>query len=124
MEIDHDFEIIKPDNAENVLTIGGSGALIVPVGNTVQRATPVNGMVRYNADINQIEWVLNGAYRSADVAGNLLSNSTTINISLATAPVAGQVLTATSDSSATWQTPTGGGSGSQAQILRIASLRV
>jgi hypothetical protein len=39
----------------------------------------------------------------------LQSATTTINVSSATAPSAGQVLTATSGTAATWQTPSGGG---------------
>jgi hypothetical protein len=41
----------------------------------------------------------------------LNSATTTINVSSATAPTSGQVLTATSSTAATWQTPAGGGSG-------------
>jgi hypothetical protein len=39
----------------------------------------------------------------------LRSATTTVNVSSATAPTAGQVLTATSGTAATWQTPSGGG---------------
>jgi len=42
-------------------------------------------------------------------ASSLSSATTTIAISSATAPTIGQVLTATSSTAATWQTPTGGG---------------
>jgi hypothetical protein len=42
----------------------------------------------------------------------LQSATTTINVSSATAPSAGQVLTATSGTAATWQTPSGGGGSS------------
>lgn len=38
----------------------------------------------------------------------LLSATTTVNVSSATAPTSGQVLTATSDTAATWQTPSSG----------------
>lgn len=44
-------------------------------------------------------------------ANALASLTTTINVSSATAPTSGQVLTATSDSTATWQAPAAGGSG-------------
>ena len=43
-------------------------------------------------------------------ADNLHSATTTIDISSATAPTANQVLTATGDTAATWQTPAGGAS--------------
>jgi len=39
----------------------------------------------------------------------LASATTTVNVSSATAPSSGQVLTATSSTTATWQTPSGGG---------------
>ena len=41
----------------------------------------------------------------------LQSATTTVNVSSATAPTTGQVLTATSGTAATWQTPSGGGGG-------------
>jgi hypothetical protein len=41
----------------------------------------------------------------------LRSATTTVSVSAATAPTSGQVLTATSSTSATWQTPSGGGGG-------------
>lgn len=44
-------------------------------------------------------------------AESLFSATTTINVSSATAPTSGQVLTATSGTAATWQTPGGGGGG-------------
>jgi hypothetical protein len=42
-------------------------------------------------------------------ASALKSATTTVSVSAATAPTSGQVLTATSGTAATWQTPTGGG---------------
>lgn len=42
-------------------------------------------------------------------ANNLRSATTSISISAATAPTIGQILTATSGTAATWQTPAGGG---------------
>lgn len=47
---------------------------------------------------------------NAGSADALRSATTTINVVAATAPTAGQVLTATSGTAATWQTPSGGGS--------------
>lgn len=46
---------------------------------------------------------------SAAITNALASATTTVDVSAATAPTSGQVLTATSDSAATWQTPTSGG---------------
>lgn len=46
---------------------------------------------------------------TAGIAQGLKSATTTVSVSAATAPSSGQVLTATSDSLATWQTPSGGG---------------
>lgn len=50
-------------------------------------------------------------------ASSLLSATTTVNVSGATAPAIGQVLTATSDTSATWQTPSGGSGSSGGDFL-------
>lgn len=44
-------------------------------------------------------------------ASGLRTASTVVSVSAATAPTSGQVLTATSTTAATWQTPSGGGSG-------------
>ena len=48
------------------------------------------------------------AYVDAQPASALKSATTTVNVSSATAPTNGQVLTATSGTAATWQTPSGG----------------
>lgn len=47
---------------------------------------------------------------TADSTKALQSATTTVNVSAATAPTSGQVLTATSSTAATWQTPAGGSS--------------
>jgi hypothetical protein len=56
---------------------------------------------------------LGGTYPAPTVtqARGLKTSTTTVAIDTATAPSAGQVLTATSSSAANWQTPTGGGGG-------------
>lgn len=46
---------------------------------------------------------------TAGIANGLKSATTTVSVSSANAPTSGQVLTATGDSAATWQTPSGGG---------------
>ena len=57
---------------------------------------------------NTAHWVPN----TPQPAASLLSDTTTINVSFASAPSSGQVLTATSSTTANWQTPSGGGGGS------------
>ncbi len=51
---------INTDKPRSVLDINATGAVIVPVGTTMQRPTAVKGMVRYNTTINKME-VYNGA---------------------------------------------------------------
>lgn len=51
-----------------------------------------------------------GSNLTGVVADALRSSTTIVNVSSATAPTAGQVLTAVGSSSATWQTPSGSGS--------------
>jgi len=46
---------------------------------------------------------------TSGITNALKSATTTVNVSSATAPTSGQVLTATSGTAATWQTPSGGG---------------
>jgi hypothetical protein len=41
----------------------GVGGLVLPIGNTAQRLSPaVNGAIRYNTDINEIEAYVNGVW--------------------------------------------------------------
>lgn len=59
---------------------------------------------------------------TAGAANALISATTTVNTSSATAPTSGQVLTATSGTAATWQTPTGSGlSGMTAAQIPVAA---
>lgn len=53
----------------------------------------------------------------ATAALGLKTATTTVAIDSATAPTSGQVLTATSTTAATWQTPSGGGGGKVAQVV-------
>jgi len=53
---------------------------------------------------------------TSTAANGLKSATTTVSVSGATAPTSGQVLTATSGSTATWQTPSGGGSGTVTSV--------
>lgn len=45
---------------------------------------------------------------TSGITNALKSATTTVDVSAATAPSSGQVLTATSSTAATWQTPAGG----------------
>jgi hypothetical protein len=63
MDFDYSTETITPDNTA-ILTIGGAGAIEVPVGTTANR--PVtgisNGALRYNTDINDLEGYINSGW--------------------------------------------------------------
>jgi len=59
---------------------------------------------------------LSGSSSSQNVIA-LHSATTSVNVGSATAPTSGQVLTATSSTTATWQTPSGGGSGLTAPVV-------
>ena len=62
MDFDFATETITPDNT-TLLTIGGTGAIEVPLGNTANRPTsPTNGALRYNTDITDIEGYINSAW--------------------------------------------------------------
>jgi hypothetical protein len=54
---------------------------------------------------------------TAGITNALKSATTTIDVSAATAPTSGQVLTATSGTAATWQTPAGGSSAAQISFV-------
>ena len=48
-------------NSSQNVTLSSTGALTVPSGTTAQRpSSPVNGMLRYNTTIPQLEIYLNG----------------------------------------------------------------
>lgn len=70
----------------------------------------------------QLDSSLITANDTAAAANALNSATTTINVNGATAPVAGQVLTAVNSTSANWQTPSGGG-GSSAVTTKIIAGR-
>lgn len=55
------------------------------------------------------------------VATALLSATTTVGVSSATAPTTGQVLTATSGTAATWQTPAAGGTGTVTSVSVVTA---
>ncbi len=66
-----------------------------------------SGYVLQTDGTGTTSWVAQSS--GGSTANALASATTTVNVSSATAPVAGQVLTATSPTSATWQTGGGGG---------------
>ena len=66
MDFDNSLDIITPD-LQPTLTIGGTGALVVPSGTTAQRPTAANGMLRYNSDSNALEVVTGGTYQPVAV---------------------------------------------------------
>jgi hypothetical protein len=106
-----------------VLTNGGAHTITWPGSVTWAGATAptlsasgvdVLQFVTGNGGTNWYGWV----ERDETAAAGLLSATTTVNVSSATAPSSGQVLTATSSTAATWQTPSGGspaGSGTEVQ---------
>jgi hypothetical protein len=61
MDFDYSTETITPDNT-GTINIGGTGALILPSGTTVQRGSAVAGMLRVNTDTLYIEGYMNGAW--------------------------------------------------------------
>jgi hypothetical protein len=126
----------------NDTIIPGTGSLTVPAGTTAQRSSsPLNGMIRYNSTTLTFEGYANGIWSSiaagvgvtsvTSANANLTvatatttpvitivqspalkSATTTVDVSASAAPSSGQVLTATSSTAATWQTPSGGGGSS------------
>lgn len=70
-----------------------------------------------------IEWntILTTAAGTSVETAALKSATTTVNVSSATAPTTGQVLTATSGTAATWQTPTWGGIGTTWFSVKLTS---
>jgi len=119
-------------NGKGLITAIANVAVVIPSGNitligdvtgsgttgsnTVVTLATVNsniGMYGSSGTVSQItvngKGLVTSASNVAIIAGNIASSTTTINIGSATAPSPGQVLTATSSSAATWQSPTAGG---------------
>lgn len=63
MEFDHSTDTISPDN-QTVLTIGGTGALVLPAGTTAQRPAATNGVLRYNSDTQSLDFAINGVFQT------------------------------------------------------------
>jgi hypothetical protein len=93
MDFDFSTETITPDNT-TLLTIGGVGALELPVGTTLQRPVTglVNGALRYNTDLTSIEgyiassWVaLSTGSAAITLTGDITGSGTgTVATTLAT----------------------------------------
>ena len=81
MDFDHSVETISPDNL-TYITIGGTGALIIPSGTTAQRPAVANGLLRYNTDTATLDLVVSGAYRT--IATNVTLATTGITAAGAT----------------------------------------
>lgn len=87
----------KDSNGVETILAGGSGG-----GGTVTSVTSAN------ADITIVNGTTNAVLTAVESPSTraLESATTTVNVSSAAAPTADQVLTATSSTTATWQTPT------------------
>lgn len=83
MELDHSTDTILPDD-QAVLTIGGTGALIVPIGTTAQQPSNQVGAIRFNTTTSQFE-LNNGSAWNA--------SSGTVSSVSASAPLAGITIT-------------------------------
>jgi microcystin-dependent protein len=60
------------DTMSGDLRTTSTGALGLPVGNTVQRPTPAsNGLLRYNNTLNAVEVYVNGSWNSISGAGSI-----------------------------------------------------
>lgn len=81
MDFDFTTETITP--SLSTLIVSSAGALELPVGTTVQRPSPVSGMIRYNSALDTVEFYDNvkwnpiGAQISQLVFGSFTANSGT-----------------------------------------------
>lgn len=112
----YEYIIKKIDASANAVTVVGT----------------IDGATNYVL-ANRYDWVhimttgVSGTYlvrgsSLATTANALASATTRVSVSAATAPTSGQVLTATSSTTATWQTPTGGsGSGIVRNVSTITT---
>lgn len=63
MEFDHSTDTISPDD-QPVVTFGGTGGVVIPIGTTAERPATTNGVLRYNTDTGAIDLVIGGAYQA------------------------------------------------------------
>jgi hypothetical protein len=106
-------------------TLGVGGNMAIGAYAYTNTAAPANGLIVQgnvgigspnpggNIDVGTgtvcINHVCDSTWPSSSTANALASATTTVNVSSATAPTSGQVLTATSSTAATWQAASGGG---------------
>jgi hypothetical protein len=74
MEFDHSTDTISPDD-QPVLTIGGTGALVLPAGTTAQRPAATSGALRYNSDTQSLDFAINGAFQTLRGATNIAATN-------------------------------------------------
>jgi hypothetical protein len=96
----------KGANAVNVYP--ASGGTIDAIAANSPISLPVGGWMEFNAS-SATQWY--STFNASSAANALKSATTVVDVSAATAPSSGQVLTATSGTAATWQTPSAGGGG-------------
>ena len=89
--------------------VTGSGSLVLGTSPTL--TTPALGTPSSVVLTNATGTASGLTAGEATAALGLKTATTTVSVSGATAPTSGQVLTATSSTAATWQTPSGGGGG-------------
>jgi hypothetical protein len=89
--------------------VTGSGSIVLGTSPTL--TTPALGTPSAVVLTNATGTAASLTAGEATAALGLKTATTTVSVSGATAPTSGQVLTATSGTAATWQTPSGGGSG-------------
>lgn len=82
MDFDFSTETITPDNT-SVLTIGGTGGLILPIGTTEQEPTASAGIIRFNSDTSLIEYNNGSAWVGVGSGG---AGATGMATGTATAP--------------------------------------
>jgi hypothetical protein len=109
-------------NAKGLVTAAGTNAVIAPVSTLSGAGTGVNAALANATNASGGLVTFNGALGTpasgtatnltgtatgltSGLTNGIKSATTTVSVSGATAPTAGQVLTATSSSNATWQTP-------------------
>jgi len=94
MDFDNDTDTITPNTNNGVLTIGGTGALVIPGGSTASAPPLVNGMMRYDTDTGKVLIQQGGTTFNAGtvttvsvttangVSGSVATNTTTPAITL------------------------------------------